>query len=815
MGQGRRHFFPRCVGNLHGRSRKAAFLESGGRFVFGTLLFVAVAAPRLALATPRTARVISIRSERGSSDSINTAMIAASRSLTVRIVLPGAGLTEISLTSRPRNDERSAGEQALFWRGEARAPSRESGRGSSTATRWAAASLTNGRPSRTHGPLPQRDRDRLITLNFATSGVRGGTRFFALSAFDGDSHFRVVRAPHFALAEKGCGSDHLLSFAQPKGKSAPNTLPSPRTARASLGKTLSIRSVADHLWTARYGSAANSRIATITNAASAMYGPDLGMSIFLESSFIDPSPVSYPSSITASETLLDLFRQSGGRGTANAGVLFTDRIFDDGVIGIAYLGVACRYPSSSYATIRRFQDALDPIILAHELGHNLSAGHVAEGIMTTSLNPSNPPSSFSAASVSQISSHVNTYGFCLESGASTPTPQPTATPTPTQTPTPLASTTTTPSPSPIPSPTSPPQQTPPTPSITPTPRSTSAVTTTPRPPETSFSVSGRVTTKGKRAEGVAIIIEGFDVSGIPFSSPTMTDPLGDYRIRGVPPGSFTVRLASPQLSSEPLQWQVVGTAGQRITALDFAVRPVGITIRRGALFTNNPVVPLTLFPPSGTTKVLVSNDGGFEDSSEFGVTSTLSWTLSSSGMERLPKTVYVRFAGTDINPSQSFTDDIILDQTRPTVTRAIGSKNQLVDEDIVFLCGKARFSSKKKTYEVATRWLDLFLAKGYSLGPCSPDDISARANAATSPLTSPTAKLVGSNTIKRMAVSLRANDATSGIDAVQFFTGKRALTPWLPYKRTLQVVAPSSASLSVRVRDRALNVSRGRTVTVK
>jgi hypothetical protein len=104
-----------------------------------------------------------------------------------------------------------------------------------------------------------------------------------------------------------------------------------------------------------------------------VYGRDVGIDISVESTFLDSSPLSYPSAITASETLLDLFRQNATRGAADVGVLFTDRTFDDGVIGIAYLGVVCRFPAASYGAIRRFQDALDPIILAHELGQPLES----------------------------------------------------------------------------------------------------------------------------------------------------------------------------------------------------------------------------------------------------------------------------------------------------------------------------------------------------------------------------------------------------------------------------------------------------------
>ena len=75
---------------------------------------------------------------------------------------------------------------------------------------------------------------------------------------------------------------------------------------------------------------------------------------------------------------------------------------------------------------------------------------------------------------------------------------------------------------------------------------------------------------------------------------------------------------------------------------------VGVTINSGAIATGSPGVTLTIREPSGATGVRISNDGGFN-----GVTTqairgddTYSWTLASSGGERLPKTVYVRPAAT-------------------------------------------------------------------------------------------------------------------------------------------------------------------------
>jgi sugar lactone lactonase YvrE len=94
---------------------------------------------------------------------------------------------------------------------------------------------------------------------------------------------------------------------------------------------------------------------------------------------------------------------------------------------------------------------------------------------------------------------------------------------------------------------------------------------------------------------------------------------------------------------------------------------IGVSIEDGGLFTNDPRVAVDIAAPAGATRVTLSNDGGFKNAKSFTVRSTLNWTLASSGPERLPKTVYVRF---DVTGSQTFTDDIILDETAPTLKLA-------------------------------------------------------------------------------------------------------------------------------------------------
>lgn len=96
---------------------------------------------------------------------------------------------------------------------------------------------------------------------------------------------------------------------------------------------------------------------------------------------------------------------------------------------------------------------------------------------------------------------------------------------------------------------------------------------------------------------------------------------------------------------------------------------IGVSINGGDQYTNDPNVQLKLVWPASSTLARIANDGGFGDAQNRPLAGTIDWRLSPSGPERLPKTVYVRFRGFG-NDAQTFTDDIILDQTAPRITRA-------------------------------------------------------------------------------------------------------------------------------------------------
>ena len=96
---------------------------------------------------------------------------------------------------------------------------------------------------------------------------------------------------------------------------------------------------------------------------------------------------------------------------------------------------------------------------------------------------------------------------------------------------------------------------------------------------------------------------------------------------------------------------------------------LGVTVNNGAQYTNDPNVKVDIVAPATVTSLLVSNDGGFLKPATFSPAKEIDWKLDSSGPERLPKTVYVRFVQGPIT-SPNYTDDIILDERPPVVDSA-------------------------------------------------------------------------------------------------------------------------------------------------
>ncbi len=107
---------------------------------------------------------------------------------------------------------------------------------------------------------------------------------------------------------------------------------------------------------------------------------------------------------------------------------------------------------------------------------------------------------------------------------------------------------------------------------------------------------------------------------------------------------------------------------QRVTAAG-QTGPLGVSINDGARYTRSPKVTITASWPLFASQMLVSNDGGFATAATLPLSKQTPWTLESSGAERSSRLVYVRFRR-GLTTSETYIDDIILDESRPSVTSA-------------------------------------------------------------------------------------------------------------------------------------------------
>jgi len=188
-----------------------------------------------------------------------------------------------------------------------------------------------------------------------------------------------------------------------------------------------------------------------------------------------------------------------------------------------------------------------------------------------------------------------------------------------------------------------------------------------------------------------------------------------------------------------------------VATVNFEVRlappteDTGVSINGGAQFTNTPDVYVTLSWPAFATLARLSNDGGFGGAANRELAATVPWKLDSSGPERLPKTIYVRFRGAG-DDTKTFQDDIILDQTAPEIAGASVANSAV-----------ARIAAKSRNYRI----------------------------------------------------KVRASDKTSGVASAQFATdkSKKKLSKAQTYKSAMTFKA-TAKPLWVRVQDRAGNFSK-------
>ena len=245
---------------------------------------------------------------------------------------------------------------------------------------------------------------------------------------------RSSAATAFAFPETACGTKTSPAISAQTRSRQPKSQP---VQSLETYNTIYLATDYDTLYPSRAGcssvSSCNNKIISDVHNASVFYENQLGYAFEVEHQF---SSTAY-SGTTVSESILDEFSiynfnnrsqyfDSGspsGVNQVDIFSLFTGKSMNDGVIGIAYVGTACQDSFSEYAStvVEHRSTTLNPVILAHEVGHSLNADHTASGIMQASLG-SPPPSNFSSPSLSTINSYLSSYYDECRQGSSSGAP---------------------------------------------------------------------------------------------------------------------------------------------------------------------------------------------------------------------------------------------------------------------------------------------------------------------------------------------------------------------------------------------------------
>ena len=167
---------------------------------------------------------------------------------------------------------------------------------------------------------------------------------------------------------------------------------------------------------------AKNEIRSIFNRVESIYTLQLGIFVSLKDLQID-SQNKRPYSSKDSERLLEYFRNYTvtRKQLKNADVyhLFTGNVLKESVVGLAYVGSTCRnqYGEYSFGLTAKTNEAMQALVTAHEIAHNLGAVHIdgPDSIMSPYLN--SQKTQFIPESIESIQGFVNQYGVCLAAHA--------------------------------------------------------------------------------------------------------------------------------------------------------------------------------------------------------------------------------------------------------------------------------------------------------------------------------------------------------------------------------------------------------------
>jgi hypothetical protein len=275
-----------------------------------------------------------------------------------------------------------------------------------------------------HIPSDANKQSRLTSLRFSVS-----TRTAKFSTHPARSLFKDKTCSVNGSSQTHTDVKRLLSDNTRRSKKAP------KVVRATALKIIRLSTEADFDRFKRFGQETNGIIAGIVESGSKLYEKDFGIRFRIVKQNVFTNEASDPYKTSNAESLLNTFQNytltNRHLGEADLYHFFTGKDLSGSTIGIAFMSVVCKNGGRlSFGISQHVQQAADPTVFKHEVGHNLGADHDTSNLGTI-MYPAmtNPiPSEFSSFSKNQITRFLSTIACLGDASANPQQPAPTSIP---------------------------------------------------------------------------------------------------------------------------------------------------------------------------------------------------------------------------------------------------------------------------------------------------------------------------------------------------------------------------------------------------